>query len=149
MRLFLPLIALVAVAGCQRAAETTVDGAWVRLAAAPGRPAGGYFMLHGGPTDRTLTGVSSPMAGRVELHETMTMGQKQMARMSMRPVGQIVLPAGGKVAFAPGGKHLMLFDVGAAVKPGAKLPLTFAFADGKPLTAQATVIAAGGPPPAK
>ena len=138
-----------ALAGCQRASETQVEGAWVRLAAAPGRPAGGYFTLKGGATDRTLTGVTTPAAGRVELHETMAMGQMggQGGGMTMKPVGQVALPAGGTVAFAPGGKHLMLFDVAPGVKPGGKIKLTFGFADGKQLSADAKVIAAGDAPP--
>lgn len=144
MRSVLPLITLAALVGCQRPAATQVGGAWVRLAAAPGRPSGGYFTLTGGPTDRTLTGVTSTAAGRIELHETMNHG----GTMTMTPSAQVPVPAGATIAFAPGGKHLMLFDVAPAMKPGARLPLTFAFADGKPLTAEATVIAAGDPAPA-
>lgn len=146
MRIILPLIAVTLTAGCQRPPETEVDGAWVRLAAAPGRPAGGYFTLHGGAIDRTLTGVRSPVARLVELHETMKMSG--MGGMTMTPVGQVALPAGKSVAFAPGGKHLMLFDVATAIKPGDTIPLSFNFADGKALTVNATAIAAGDPPPA-
>jgi copper(I)-binding protein len=134
-----------ALAGCQRTGDTQVEGAWVRLAAAPGRPAGGYFMLKGGPTDRTLTGVTTSAAGRVELHETMAMGHA--GGMTMKPVGQVALPAGATVTFAPGGKHLMLFDVAPGVKSGDRIKLSFAFADGGQLTADARVIAAGDAPP--
>ena len=42
--------------------------------------------------------------------------------MTMTPLGQVSVPAGAAVAFAPGGKHLMLFDVAPQVKPGAILP---------------------------
>ncbi len=144
------LISAAALAGCQQASETKVDGAWVRLAAAPGRPAGGYFTLRGGATDRTLTGVTTAGAGRVELHETMKMGGGHAGHgaMTMKPVGQIAVPAGGTVSFAPGGKHLMLYDVKAGVKAGDTMKLDFAFADGKAKTVNAKVIAAGDPPPA-
>jgi copper(I)-binding protein len=67
--------------------------------------------------------------------------------MTMKPVGQVAIPAGGKVAFAPGGKHLMLFDVKPGVKAGDTMKLDFAFADGKALSVDAKVIAAGDPPP--
>lgn len=148
MRLILSaVLAAALLAGCQQREGTRVEGAWVRLAAAPGRPAGGYFTLSGGATDRTLTGVTTAAAGRVELHETMAMGGGGMAGMTMRPLGQVAVPAGATVAFAPGAKHLMLFDVRPGVKPGDTIRLSFAFADGRPIAAEAKVIAAGDPPP--
>mgnify|MGYP001552999703 CR=1 FL=1 len=54
---------------------------------------------------------------------------------------------GATVTFAPGGKHLMLFDMPPAIRPGAKVPLTFTFADGRTLKVDAKAIAAGDAPP--
>lgn len=150
MRAINPIIlAAATLASCQQPAATKVDQAWVRLAAAPGRPAGGYFTLTGGATDRTLIGVTSTAAGRIELHETMAMsgGHASHGAMTMRPVGQVAVPAGGTIVFAPGGKHLMLYDVKPGVKSGTTLPLEFRFADGRALTVAAQVITAGDPPP--
>lgn len=135
--------AAVVLGGCQQPGQVFVGDAWVRLAAVPGRPAAAYFTLHGGATDTTLLTVTTPVAIRSELHETMQQG----AAMSMRPVGRIALPAGSEVAFAPGGKHVMLFDVNPGIKPGSSLTLRFTFANGLELEYPARAIAAGDAPP--
>lgn len=140
----LMLALIAALTGCGQPSQLAVSDGWVRLAAAPGRPAAAYFTLTGGATDATLVGVTSPAAGRSELHET-TAGSGGVTTMA--PVGQVALPAGGKVTFAPGGKHVMLFDVRPGVKPGGTIPLAFTFADGRKLTYDAKAIAAGDPPP--
>ena len=101
-----------------------VESAWVRPALVAGRPAAGYLTLRGGARADTLVGVSSPATTRVELHAT------TMARGVMRMSGEgtITVPANARVAFAPGGRHLMLFDLA----PGtASVPLTLRFASGR------------------
>lgn len=103
-------------------AQLTVTAATVRLAVVPGRPAAGYFILNGGARADRLLSVASPMA-RIEMHETvMANGAMRMAPMKSAPI-----PAGGRVEFKPGGKHLMIHGLPADVKPGAKLTLTFTF----------------------
>lgn len=131
-------------AGCGQPAALSVDGAWVRLAAVPGRPAAAYFTLHGGATDATLVAVRAPMAKRSELHESMGAG----GMATMTPLGQLAVPARATVAFAPGGRHVMLFDIASGVKPGGTMGLGFAFADGRTLEGTARVLAAGDPAPA-
>lgn len=156
----LPLFALPLLAACGTAAEAPaepqVQKAWVRLPAVPGRPAAGYLTLVGGTRDATLVAVTTPAAARTELHETMKMdapgapdhaGHEGMAGMSgattMHPVKALPLPAGQTVKLAPGGLHLMLFDVDAKVAPGASVPLRVEFADGHTLETQAKAVAAG------
>ena len=64
--------------------------------------------------------------------------------MKMVPItGGVDVPKGGEVKFAPGGKHVMLFDINPAVKPGAKMTLVFTYADGTKIEAQADAKAAG------
>jgi copper(I)-binding protein len=133
--------AIVTLSACQQPKEVAVANAWVRLAAVPANPSAAYFMLKGGPKDATLTSVSTPAAGRTEMHESMNSG----GMMSMAPLKLVALRAGGEVTFAPGGKHVMLY--GLKVQPGGSIPLTFIFADGKTLTAQAKVVGAGDSAP--
>ena len=114
-----------------------VTGAWVRLAAVAGRPAAGYFTLTTS-APAVLTGVVSPNV-RIELHDMTAAG----GVMRMRSLSSVRADAGAPVRFAPGGAHLMLFDV-ARLRPGATLPLTFVFADGTRVAVAATVVAAGG-----
>lgn len=158
-RPFLPLFALPLLAACgtaQAPAEPQVQKAWVRLPAVPGRPAAGYLTLVGGTRDATLVAVTTPAAARAELHETMKMdtpgapdhaGHEGMAGMSgattMRALKALPLPAGQTVKLAPGGLHLMLFDVDAKVTPGGTVPLRLEFADGRKLETQAKAVAAG------
>ena len=144
MRGFPGIVAVaLLVAGCHQPAELRADGAWVRLPAVAGRPGAAYFTVHGGDKGDTLLAVSTPAALRAELHETMDAhGMK-----SMQPAHDIPVPARGTLAFAPGGRHVMLFDLGPAVKAGGNVPLALAFASGKKLEVQAKVVGAGDPPP--
>ena len=131
-------------AGCGGPAPSSVDHGWVRLAAVPGRPAAGYFTLHGGPRQATLINVTSDVAVRAEMHETMRAGANMA---TMTPITSVPVPALTDVAFAPGGRHVMLFDVNPGIKPGATMTLTLSFADGSRLRAAADVVAAGSPAP--
>ena len=135
--------AALLLAGCSKPAELGADKAWVRLPAVAGRPGAAYFTIRGGAQADTLLAVSTPAALRSELHETMD----HQGTNSRHPAGDIAVPANGTVEFAPGGKHVMLFDVGPNVKAGGRIPLALAFASGKKLELQAQVIGAGDPPP--
>jgi len=142
MRILAFLAVLLALTGCQPKAIYVSDG-YVRLSAVPRHPAIAYFTLHGGATDATLVSVTSEVAIRAEIHESMQKGN--MA--SMKPLDHVALPAASKIIFAPGGKHVMLYDVNPTIVPGRTLPLVFTFADGLRIAYAAQVIAAGDPAP--
>lgn len=118
-------------------AAPSVSGVSVRLPIVTGRPAAGHFTVTGGARADRLVGVSSPLAGRIEMH-SMTMAGSVM-RMRAEPGFDV--PARGTLAFTPGGNHLMLFDLKPGAKPGAPMPLSFAFASGAKVNARATVTA--------
>ena len=132
--------AALLLAGCSGGAEPSVSDAWVRLAAVPGRPAAGYFTLHGGAKAATLAQVAAAGVARVELHESRATANGMMA---MDAVASVPVPAGGTVAFKPGGYHAMLFGVPGSVKPGATLTMTFRFGDGRAVEVPAKVVSAG------
>ena len=133
------------VAGCQQKAEpVTADGAWVRLPAVAGNPGSAYFIIHGGTEPATLLAVSAPFAVRAELHESM---KGHAGMMSMAPVKDVAVAPRAIVKFAPGGRHVMLFDIAPTLQPGTRAPLTLSFADGKKLEVQAMVVGAGDPEP--
>lgn len=108
------------------AANVTIDNPWFRVL--PGSlPAGGYFTLHNASqTAVTLTGASSPGCGMLMLHKSSTMS----GMASMEDVTSVPVLAGGFVAFAPGGYHLMCMNPTPAMKVGARVPVTLQFADG-------------------
>src|SRR6185437_14279087 len=65
----------------------------------------GYGVLRNGSSRAvTLTGASSPDFAMAQIHET----REDNGVEHMRRIDPLVLPAGGEVRFAPGGKHLML-----------------------------------------
>lgn len=135
---------MIALSACSAPAEPQASHAWVRLPAIEGRPAAAYATLTGGTADGAITGITTPAAGRAELHRSMTgMGGME----SMRPITSLPLPAGGKVALAPGGTHAMLFDLAGGLRPGGRTVLTFRMADGGEIKTTAALIAAGDPPP--
>jgi copper(I)-binding protein len=141
----LPFFAL-ALTACSSAShdKLNVDDAYVRLSAVSGNPSAAYFSLNGGPVADRLLSVSSPMAIRTELHDTKMEGG--MMKMISLADG-LEVPAKSEIAFASGGKHVMLYDVSPKVVVGGKMPLILSFASGTKVETQAEVIAAGADAP--
>lgn len=117
----------------------SITDAVVRLAPIESRPAAAYFTIHGGRTPDRLTAVSSSKATSIELHESSMQG----GMMSMKPIAGTAIPAGGQVAFKPGGNHGMVFGLDPAVKPGTSIPLHFTFQSGAAIDVDAKALAAG------
>jgi hypothetical protein len=151
---WLPLVvavclALLVAAGCSTAAPAspspsvatpagpTVSGAWVRPPMGPDRPAGGYLTITG-PTGSAdaLVGAASPVAGSVEIHETVADASGMAA---MHPVDRIEVPAGATVALEPGGYHLMLMGVTGELEPGETVELTLTFETAGDITVKAEI----------
>lgn len=144
MRLVLAFGGLALLGACAQPRELSVDNAWVRLGAVQGRPAAAYFTIHGGPTDATLIGVTADVAIRSEMHESMRSG----SMAAMKPIASVAVPAKTDVAFAPGGRHVMLFSINPGIKPGGRrVTLTLTFSDGSRILQNADVVGAGDPEP--
>jgi len=143
MRTTVPFMAaLLALAGCGDAepAPAPTPAATVRLPAVPGRPAAGYFELRISGDRGALLSVTSPQAGRVELHETMTEGNMT----SMRPLDRIAVREGEILSFRPGGRHLMLFELQRDLAAGGRIDLVLHFERGAPETLAAELVPTGG-----
>ncbi len=128
---------------CSPPPALDADHGYVRLAAVKGNPAAAYFTLHGGQSDATLISVGSTVAIRAEMHESMKSG----SMASMKPIGSVAVPAGATIEFAPGGRHVMLFDMNPGIKRGSIVPLVFQFGNGVRFERKAIAIAAGDAPP--
>lgn len=114
-------------------APVAIDDAVVTLPAIPGRPGAGYFTLRTTLESVRLTGIASPLAERIELHETMvTDGVSRM-----RPLADANATPAAPLVFEPGGKHAMLFGIDPALTAGGTLPLTFTFDGADPVTIEA------------
>ncbi len=131
---------LLAVA-CTPAAEPRIESAWVRSAPPGALHLAGYLSLDN-PTavELVVVGAESPAFAGVEIHET----RIDDGVASMRSVERVVVPAGRRIEFAPGGLHLMLIGPHSALEAGARVPLRLRFADGAAIEFEAPV--AAGPP---
>ncbi|RWK59855.1 copper chaperone PCu(A)C [Mesorhizobium sp.] len=108
-----------------RAGDLKIVHPWSRATPPGAKVAGGYFTITntGSSPDRLLS-ISSEISAKAELHE---MGVKDGV-MTMRPVsGGLEIPAGGKVALAPGGYHLMFVGLKQQPKQGETFPATLTF----------------------
>lgn len=92
-----------------------------------GRPGAVYFTLRNdGDATATLVGVHVAGTGQAQMHKT--------EGGAMNPVPEVDIPAGSSVEFAPGGLHVMAFDVDESLKDGESAELTVTFRDGDKLS---------------
>ncbi|MBR0697522.1 copper chaperone PCu(A)C [Bradyrhizobium lablabi] len=108
-----------------KAGDLVITQAWSRATPNGAKIAGGYLTIEnkGAVPDR-LVGGSGEIAGRVEIHE-MAMND---GVMKMRPLDKgLAIEPGKTVKLAPGGYHLMMFDLKGQLKQGEKVPVTLEF----------------------
>lgn len=130
------LLSLSLFSAAVEAQSITVDDPQVR-AVPPGSTTTAAFMAltNPGETDLTLVGGASPLAGSLELHHHALVE----GVMQMRRVDEIPLPAGETVHLAPGGWHLMMFDLAETPDEGENVELTLTLDNGERLTLEAPV----------
>jgi copper(I)-binding protein len=110
---------------CNTSTEVSVSDAWVR-ANAPGQAIGAAYMTLKSPQDSKMVYVeATSVAESVEIH-SMSMNN---GVMKMRMLDELTLKAGTPQKLAPGGFHLMLFDLKAPLKVGDKITFKLCFKD--------------------
>jgi copper(I)-binding protein len=122
-------LALFAALACGTAYAQNVEvrDAWIR-SSVQGQKATGAFMKITSKGDTKLVSVSSPVAGVAEVHEMKMEGDV----MKMRAIpGGLDMAAGKTVELKPGGYHVMLMDLKAALAKDSTVPLTLVFKDAK------------------
>ena len=106
-----------------QAGTLKIEHPWSRPTA-PGVSVGvGYMVIVNAGKQDTLVAASTPVAGRVELHQTRMDG----GMMKMRRVEKVDVPAGTTVRLEPGGLHMMLVGLKQPLAEGARLPLVLRF----------------------
>ena len=149
----IPLAMMITLAACQQEKATdpaanasaapeakpglAVSGGRLVLPAVKGNPAAAYFTLNNtGSNTAGVAAVSIDGAAKAEMHET--------KGGEMSPLAQFDVKPGEAVAFVPGGKHVMAFDLSDKLAAGGTAELTITFADGDKISAPLAVEAAGG-----
>lgn len=112
----------VLVSCVQTDGDIIISDAWVR-ATAPGQKVAAAYMNLSSKQGATLVSVECALAGSVEIH-TMTMENDVM---KMRMLDDLPLPAGKSVSLAPGGLHLMLFNLKQPLDAGKQANFTLKF----------------------
>ena len=121
-----------------QAAPFDVSGAWFR--SLPGKaPAGGYFTAQNNTArEVVISGASSDACGMLMIHQSSNKG----GMSGMHMMVDVKVPAGGRIAFAPGGYHLMCEQ--PKMKIGGKVPVTLHLAGGNSATVAFEVRGAAG-----
>lgn len=102
--------------------NVAITGAWVR-STNPGQEVGAAYMTLTSKQNTKLTAVESDVSNSVEIH-SMTM---KNGVMKMRMLQELDLVAGKPYELAPGGYHLMLFDLKKPLATGEVVSFTLHF----------------------
>jgi periplasmic copper chaperone A len=119
------LLANVAYAKDYKAGAIDIDSPWSRAMPKGASVAAGYMTIKNtGTTPDRLLSASTPVAGKVEIHE-MTMNN---GVMKMRPVaGGLEIQPGASVELKPSSIHLMIMNVKQPIEKGKQFPATLTF----------------------
>ena len=122
---FAALLMVAAVPAFAQSPSIQVENPWAR-ATPSGAKTGAVYMTIDNKlsiADR-LTGLSSEVAKKLQIHET----KMENGIMKMREIsGGLPVPAGGSVVLKPGGYHVMLIDLNKPLKAGEAFPVTLVF----------------------
>ncbi|MGH6787788.1 MAG: copper chaperone PCu(A)C [Novosphingobium sp.] len=139
------LLAALALAACQQPAEKSPEakpGSGLRagrlvLPAVKGNPGAAYFTFaNSAKAPVTIVAVTVAGAEKAEMHTT------EGGKMAAMPT--LAVPAGETVAFAPGGKHVMVFGLDPKIAAGGSAQVTLTFEGGEKHSAPLAVETAGG-----
>lgn len=134
-----PVVMLAAITACHPSRGGSAASGAIRIShavvpASPSPTDASAFMLieNQGAAPDSLTGVSSPDAETVMLHE--------MVDNRMEMVEGLAIPAGASVLLAPGGYHLMLHGLARPAAAGDTITLQVHFAQAGELVVRAPVL---------
>ncbi|MFY9288816.1 MAG: copper chaperone PCu(A)C [Alphaproteobacteria bacterium] len=122
--LLMLLLPLSAEAHSYKKGDIQIGHIWMRATPMGATTAAIYMPLSnaGQETDRLLGG-SSPVAAKIEIHESLVVD----GVMRMRKLDALALEPRKPVSLKPRGLHLMVFGLKERLKEGEKIPLTLQF----------------------
>lgn len=101
---------------------TIVDG-WAKAGEKGGMTGVFGTIENHGDKDLVITGLTSDVAGMIQLHEVVD-GKMQEIK------GDVTIPAGGSLKLAPGENHIMLMELASDLLAGDEVAFQLAFDDG-------------------
>lgn len=126
-------------AGQAGACDLKVESPWIREAPGNAMALAGYAVLsNSGSKPLSVVSVQSAAFTKVEPHESFT--ENGMARM--RAIDKLEIPAGGRVEFAPGGKHFMMINPRPGIRSGDAVAVKLKDSNGCETTASFKVSSA-------
>lgn len=146
MKSFIKTIFLTVYVSCSAMtahAEITISNAWVKPTV-PGQPVAGGYMTLVSDKDIDILEVSSPVAGKAEIHSMFM----ENNIMRMKKLERLQLKAGKPVELKPGGFHIMLMELNHQIKEGETVPISFVSQDGTSKKSTVTVKAMATSPKA-
>lgn len=120
-----------------KAGDLTIHHPWARPSIG-NLPNGAAYMTlkNAGASDDVLESVSSPVAGKVEVHTHI----RDDNVMRMRRVEDgVTVPANGEAKFAPGGLHVMFLGLNRRLEEGDTFPMTLKFRKAGDVEVEVTV----------
>lgn len=118
---------------------TVTDGRF-NMPTVAGNPGALYFTIANADAAATSILVAEVIgAGRAELHQTAQVN----GAMTMQETLEVPVPAGETVKFAPGGLHVMAFDLDPSMAVGGETEVTLTFSNNDKLSFPVKILAAG------
>nr|BFF02818.1 hypothetical protein GCM10020241_44930 [Streptoalloteichus tenebrarius] len=114
-----------------------ISGGWVKQPPKKDMTAGYLTLRNSGPAADALTGVSTPVADKAELHTMQATGN---GAEKMVQINEIPLPVGQDVELRSGGQHLMLVGLKKELAAGERVPVELSFASGKRISMSLPVL---------
>lgn len=128
----------VAVPHAERGCVPIVHHALIRVTPVVSIAAGFFILENPCAAPIVVVGVSSTAFGQVTMHETRV--ENGISRM--HPLPRFTVSPGGRIVFAPGGRHLMLMSPRQALVPGRAVRVELRLGDGRATTADFAVTSA-------
>jgi copper(I)-binding protein len=129
----------------QKAGDIEITAAWARATPKGAQVGGGYLKItNTGTTPDRLTGGSSAVSGKFEVHEMSMSG----GVMKMRALDKgVEIKPGETVEFKPGGYHLMFVGLKQPLERGKPFTATLQFEKAGKVEVQFKVEPIGAPAP--
>ena len=119
------------------AGDIMITDSYARAASPSAKSGAAFVVIENHGADDRLTGVSSDVAAKVELH-TNEEGEDGVMRMRHVEDG-FDLPKHGEIVMQRGGHHVMFMGLKEPFEQGAKIPLTLHFESGKEIELEVDV----------